>query len=86
MNDELTDDGPSTTGLWATGVVLGLVAGGCFIRLLTYATADNPVQTDMFVWLLLGALAGGYSACCAVLVGIRSAEGRLAQRPDQAAR
>ena len=76
MSDGL-DDGLTGNGLWALAWLLGIVAAGCLLRLLTYAAHGELVQTELFVWLLLGALAGVFSASCAVLAGIKSVEQRL---------
>jgi hypothetical protein len=56
------------------------VAAGSLLRLLTYAADGTPVQTELFVWTLLGAISGAFSACCAVLAGVTSAERRIADR------
>lgn len=60
--------------------MLGLVAVGSLLRLLTYAADGVHVQTEMFVWMLLGTLTSVFSACCAVLAGIKSVERRLSSR------
>ena len=86
VNDDLYDSGPSARGLWATSWLLGLVAAGCLIRLLTYAASDVNVQPELFVWLLVGAIAAVFSAACAVLAGIKNAEHRLAYQVQQPAR
>lgn len=80
MNDDFADHGLTVNGLWATAWCLGLVAAGSLVRLLTYAADGTPVQTELFVWLLLGTLTGVFSACCAVLAGVKSAERRLSRR------
>jgi hypothetical protein len=80
VNEELVDDGLSINALWGTAWVLGLLAAASLIRLLTYAAHGDPVQTELFVWTLLGAVAAAFSACCAVLTGVKSAEQRLSQR------
>jgi uncharacterized membrane protein len=79
VNEELVDDGISINGLWGTAWVLGLLAAASLIRLLSYAANGEPVQTEFFVWSLLGAIAAAFSACCAVLTGIKSAERRLSR-------
>src|SRR6188768_1597999 len=43
------------------------------------AANDAPVQTELFVWVLLGTIASVFSACCAVLAGVKSGERRLAR-------
>ena len=86
MRDGLEDDGLSINGLWATAWVLGLVAVGSLVRLLTYAADGELVQTEFFVWLLLGTIASVFSACCAVLAGVKSVERRLSQRMSVSAR
>jgi len=80
VTDELSDDGLTINGLWGTAWVLGLVAAGSLLRLATYAADGVSVQTELFVWLLLGAIAAAFSACCAVLAGVKAAERRLSRR------
>lgn len=82
MTKDLEDDGMTIHGLWATAWALGLVAAGSLVRLLTYAAGGVSVQTELFVWLLIGTIASAFSACCAVLAGVKSAERRLSQRLD----
>src|SRR4051812_11184837 len=65
MDQGVDDDGLTAHGLWAWAWVLGIVAVGCLLRLASYAADGTPVQTELFVWLLLGAIAGAFSACCA---------------------
>ncbi|MGZ4487292.1 MAG: hypothetical protein ACXVW1_05125, partial [Nocardioides sp.] len=60
------------------------VAAGSFVRLLTYAADGTQVQTELFVWLLLGVFASAFSAACAVLAGVKNAELRLARRLETA--
>jgi hypothetical protein len=45
-----------------------------------YAADDARVQTELFVWLLIGVVAAAFSACCAVLAGVKAAETRLSRR------
>lgn len=78
--NEIEDQGLTVQGLWATAWILGVVAIGSLLRLLTYAAEGELVQTELFVWLLAGAIAAAFSACCAVLAGVKSAERRLSQR------
>jgi hypothetical protein len=73
------DDGIGINGLRGVGWVLGVVAVGSFLRLLTYAANGTPVQTELFVWVLLGTISAVFSASCAVIAGIKSAELRLAR-------
>ena len=80
MDDLPHDDGLTARGLWAWAWVLGIVAVGSLVRLLTYAANGVPVQTELFVWVLLGAVAAVFSACCAVLAGVKSVERRLTSR------
>ena len=82
MRDELADEGPDITGMRTMAYALGVIAFGSLMRLLIHAGNDSRVQAELFVWLLIGALAGAFSACCAVLVGVKSAEQRLLQRSD----
>jgi hypothetical protein len=74
------DDGIDPDGLRALAWILGLVAAGSFVRLLVYARDGTPVQTELFVWVLLGMMSSVFSASCAVLVGVKSAERRLARQ------
>lgn len=80
MSDGLDDNGITAHGLWACAWVLGIVAGCCLLRLLTYAADGVHVQAELFVWLLVGTVAGAFSACCAVLAGIKAMEQRLTTR------
>ena len=78
MNDDV-DDGLTIGGLWATAWLLGLVAIGSLVRLVTYAADGVPVQTELFVWALIGTIAAAFSACCAVLAGVKGVERRLSR-------
>jgi hypothetical protein len=78
--NQIEDDGLTVQGLWAVAWLLGLVAAGSLVRLLTYAADGVPVQTELFVWVLIGTIAAVFSACCAVLAGVKSVERRLSQR------
>ncbi len=80
MTNDLEDDGLTIKGLWATAWALGLVAVGSLFRLLTYAAGGVSVQTELFAWLLIGTIASAFSACCAVLAGVKSVEGRISHR------
>jgi hypothetical protein len=71
--------------LWACGWALGLLAIGSRVRLLSYAAGGAPVQTELFVWVLLGTIAGAFSACCAVLAGVKSVEQRLSRHGSTSA-
>lgn len=82
MRDELADNGLNIKGLWLMAWALGAIAFGSFMRLLTYAGDDARVQPELLVWMLIGTRAGAFSASCAVLVGVKSAEQRLVQRSD----
>ena len=82
MTDTLEDNGLTINGLWATAWVMGIAAAGSLARLVTYAANGTPVQTELFVWVLIGTMTGAFSACCAVLAGVKSAEQRLSQRVD----
>lgn len=57
MRDELSDKGPDSTGLRAMAYALGVIASGSLMRLLIHAGNDSRVQAELFVWLLIGALA-----------------------------
>jgi hypothetical protein len=79
MDDVRSDDGLTVRGLWAWSWVLGIVAVGSLVRMIVYAAHGVPVHTEFFVWVLLGAVASAFSACGAVLAGIKSVEARLTQ-------
>ena len=83
VNEPADDTGLSVTALWTCSWLLGLVAAGCLIRMLTYAAGGVPVHAEFFVWVLIGAVAAAFSAGCAVLVGVKSAEQRLALSPSR---
>jgi hypothetical protein len=86
VTDAPADNGPTISALWATAWVLGICAVGSLVRLLTYAADGVPVQTELFVWLLIGTIASAFSAGCAVLAGVKSAEQRLSQHLDMTRR
>jgi hypothetical protein len=80
MTRGVYDDGIDVSGLRAIAWVLGLVAVGSLLRLLMYAGDGTPLQAELFVWVLLGTVCAIFSASCAVLVGVKSAERRLARQ------
>ena len=80
MTNDLVDNGLTCNQLWAAAWLLGLGALGSAVRLAAYAADGARVQVELFVWLLLGIVAAVFSACCAVLAGIKSAELRMSQR------
>ena len=82
MRDAAVDNGLIGNGLTATAWALGVVAFASLIRLLAYASDDAPLQAEVFAWMLTGMLASVFSACCAVLVGVKAAEQRLSQHMD----
>jgi len=84
MSDDLGDDGFDPSTLWGLSWFLGLGATVCAVRLAMYAADGQSVQSEHFVWLIVGVLAGVFSAACAVLAGLKAAERRLAARgtPD----
>ena len=86
MSDDLYDGGPSARGLWGISWVLGLVAVGSLVRLVSYAADTGRAESEAFVWVLLGTIAAVFSAACAVLVGVKNAEYRLAYQLQQPAR
>jgi hypothetical protein len=73
------DDGMDINQLRAIAWVLGVVAVGSFVRVLMYAGNGDAVQTELFVWVLLGTISAIFSATCAVVAGIKLAESRLAR-------
>ena len=80
MNSEIEDNGPTVNQLWGAAWLLGLGGLGSIIRLATYAAGGVPVRVEFFVWVLVGVVAAVFSAVCALLAGIKSAEQRLARR------
>jgi hypothetical protein len=84
MSDDLGDDGFDSSTLWGLAWFLAIGALVCVVRLATYAADGVGVQSEHFVWLIVGVLAGVFSAACAVLAGLKAAERRLAARgtPD----
>lgn len=84
MDDDDRDDGLTINGLWGTAWFLGLAAMGCLIRLVHFTGGEDPGQTELFVWVLIAMMATVFSACCAVLAGIKSVERRLSRRISQA--
>ena len=84
MSENLGDKGFSINTLWGTAWVLGIVAFGSLLRLVDYAVDGARVEADLFVWLLVGAIASAFSAACVVLVAVKSVERRLSGRIDTA--
>ena len=80
MSNESESTGLTIDQLWAAAWVLGLGALGTILRLATYAADGVRVQVELFVWLLVGIVAAIFSACSAVLAGIKSDEQRMSQR------
>ncbi|GAB3775356.1 hypothetical protein FB382_004111 [Nocardioides ginsengisegetis] len=89
MSNESEDTGLTTSQLWRMAWVLGLVAvGSCFV-LGQHAADHTRVQSGQLVWLAVGITSAIFSGCCAVLVGVKSAESRLtrwARESDRADR
>ena len=85
MTGDLEDHGPTINALWACAWALGLLATGSLVRLLSYAAGGTPVQTELFVWVLIGTMASTFSACCAVLVAVKSVEQRLSRHVSTSA-
>lgn len=80
MDDGLDDIGISANGFFGLAWVLGLVAAGSLLRLAVHAANETPVDAGLFVWALLGTIAAVFSACCALLAGLKAAEQRM-RRP-----
>jgi hypothetical protein len=80
MTDRPTDDGVPIDNLRIAAWVLGVVAIGSLVRLLLYAGDGTPVQTELFVWVLLGSVSAAFSTGCFVLVGVKAAEVRLVRQ------
>lgn len=58
--------------------ILGVVAISSLVALLNEAGGGTPVQTGLFVWVLLGSISAAFSTGCFVLVGIKKVERRVA--------
>lgn len=83
MNNVPDDTGLSSTQLWRVAWLLGLVALGTCFRLGLYAADGTSVQSGHFAWIAVCAIAAVFSACCAVLAGVKSAEARMAEQIRQ---
>lgn len=83
MTDDVVDDGLTVKELRGTAWILGLVAIGSLVRLLAYAADDARPHAELFVWALIGTMAAVFSACCAVLAGLKSVERRLSRHMDR---
>ena len=79
-SDRVKDEDVFRDALCAMAWALGIVAMGSVLRVVVYAAEGLPVHAELFVWVLVGAIAAAFSACCAVLAGVRSAESRLHER------
>lgn len=72
------DTGLTTTQLVTAAWLLGLGALGSGGRLVVLAAHHHtPVQSSTFAWLAICVLAAAFSACSAVLAGLKAAEARL---------
>ena len=82
MSDEqdARDFGPSWQQFTGLAWILALAAFACLIRLLAYTDDGTDLRVEMLAWLLGGVICAVFSAACAVLVGIKQAEVRLAAR------
>lgn len=80
MTDDISDGGFTINALWGAAWVLGLITMGSLVILIKSAVDDVPVQSQVFLWLGVGVIASVFSACCAVLAGVKAAEQRLALR------
>lgn len=80
MSNDIENNGLTIDQLWAAAWILGLGALGTILRLATFAADGVRVEVELFVWLLVGIVAAIFSACSAVLAGIKSAEQRMSQR------
>ena len=47
--------------------------------MITYAGHPGPIQSKLIVWAVVAVIAAVFSACCAVLAGVKSAEQRLSR-------
>lgn len=74
------DDGPSSTQLRGTAWFLSIVALGSIYRLVLRSDDIDALGTGELVWAIVAVIAAVFSAACVVLVGVKEAEGRLAQR------
>lgn len=78
MADDAFDEGPPADLLRTAAWVLAVVAVGSLLRVLVYAGDGTSVQTELFVWVLLGAVSAAFSAGCFVVLAVTLAERRLA--------
>ncbi len=58
----------------AGAYLLGVVALACCIRLAVLAGDDGAVTGEHFVWLAVCVVAAAFSAACAVVVALKTAE------------
>lgn len=80
MNNDNGDNGFTINQLWGAAWLLGLAALGSAIPVITDASKGAPHQDQVVLWAFVGVVAAVFSACSAVLAGIKSAEQRLARR------
>lgn len=85
MSSRSADSGMTVIRLWRLSWILGFLAGGSCVRLAHLASAGPRVQSEHLVWLAVAACSAVFSACCAVLVGLKSAEARLSRQDQRAA-
>ena len=83
MRSTPEESGPSRAQLLAGGWALGVLALVCVVRLVAVAAADvnsiRPVHPSDLAWLAVGFVAAVFSACCAVVLSVKSAEARVTQ-------
>lgn len=78
MTYEEQDEGFTGSQLWGMAWVLGLLAGGAWLR-VAVLVSHSPHSLTIRVGLLLAvaAMASVFSAACVVLTGVKSAEHRI---------
>jgi hypothetical protein len=79
VTNDIGDNGLTINQLYGAAWVLGLAALGSVIPVITYAGHPGPIQGRLIVWAFVGVIAAVFSACCAVLAGVKSAEQRVSR-------
>lgn len=80
MADDAFDEGVPVDLLRIGAWVMGVVAVASLMRLLVYADHQTPVETKLFVWVLLGAVSAAFSTGCFVVIAIKLTERRLSDQ------
>lgn len=82
------DSGLTVNQLLVGAWLLAVVSAGSLIRLLDYTSDAGPahLKVEHLIWAMCCVVTAVFSACCAVLVGVKSAEQRLSgsiQKQDE---